>query len=50
MAEPWVDDTAGLVVLPSGRRVRGRGLRAPPEGQPPTFALELTGSPGPKPG
>jgi hypothetical protein len=49
MAEPWTDDTRGLVVLPSGRRVRGRGLRSPADGQLPTFAVELTGRPGPEP-
>jgi len=49
MAEPWTDDICGLVVLPSGRRVRGRSLRSPAEGQLPTFAVELTGRPGPEP-
>ena len=49
MAELWTDDTRGLVVLPSGRRVRGRALRSPLDGQPPTFAVELTGRPTPEP-
>jgi hypothetical protein len=38
MADPWADTTQGLVIFPSGRRVRGRGLRKPRQGQPPTFA------------
>jgi hypothetical protein len=34
----------GVVVLPSGRSVRGRGLRRPkPAGPEPEFALHLTG-------
>ena len=49
MAEPWTDDTRGLVVLPSGRRLRGRGLRSPADGQLPTFTVELTGRPCPQP-
>ena len=49
MAEPWTDDTGGLLVLPSGRRLRGRSLRSPAEGQAPTFAVEVTGRPGPEP-
>lgn len=49
MPEPWSDDTPGLVVLPSGRRVRGRGLRSPVQGQLPTFALELVGRRRPEP-
>jgi hypothetical protein len=49
VAEPWSDDTRGLVVLPSGRCLRGRGLRSPAGGQLPTFAVELTGRPGPEP-
>jgi hypothetical protein len=44
----WDPDTAGLLHLPSGRLVRGRGLhRPPPEGPPPTFALYLLGAPPP---
>lgn len=40
----WEPTTAGLLRLPSGRLVRGRGLRHPlPDGQVPTFALYLLG-------
>jgi protein-tyrosine phosphatase len=36
--------TAGTLRLPSGRVVRGRGLRdAPPTGHPPTFGVFLLG-------
>lgn len=49
MTGPWADGTPGLVVLPSGRRVRGRALRSPAAGTPPTFAVELTGRPAPEP-
>src|SRR5450755_4649362 len=49
MADPWADTTQGLVIFPSGRRVRGRGLRQPTQGQPPTFAVELTRRPAPDP-
>lgn len=44
---PWVDDTQGLVLLPDGRRVRGRGLRAsfPAGNELPEFGLYLTGKP-----
>ena len=42
---PWGDDTRGLLVLPSGRRVRGRALRRPlPAGQEPEHGLYLLGS------
>ncbi|GEB50373.1 MULTISPECIES: protein-tyrosine phosphatase family protein [Streptomyces] len=41
---PWEPETAGLLALPSGRAVRGRGLRRPlPEGQQPEFGLYLLG-------
>lgn len=41
----WDLDSAGVLVLPSGRRVRGRGLSAAlPEGPEPTFGLYLQGS------
>ncbi len=42
-------DGPGVVELPDGRRVRGRGLRKPlPAGEVPTFGLYLTGrDPGP---
>ena len=40
----WEADAAGVLRLPSGRLVRGRGLRNPlPAGQIPTFALYLLG-------
>ncbi len=42
MSEPWRDGTPGLVILPSGRRARGRSLRRPaPPGQKPTVSLHL---------
>lgn len=38
----------GVLLLPSGRMVRGRGLRrAMPEGPDPTFGVYLTGRPSP---
>jgi protein-tyrosine phosphatase len=38
------ESAAGVLRLPSGRLVRGRGLRRPlPAGQAPTFALYLLG-------
>ena len=45
---PWADG-AGVVELPDGRRVRGRGLRRPlPGGQAPQFGVYLLGrDPGP---
>ncbi|WP_075015239.1 protein-tyrosine phosphatase family protein [Geodermatophilus obscurus] len=42
----WDDGGPGVVVLPSGRRVRGRGLRAPvPAGPLPSFGVYLLGRP-----
>lgn len=42
--EPWHQSAAGVLRLPSGRSVRGRGLGRPlPEGPTPTFALYLLG-------
>lgn len=42
----WDPGTAGLLRLPSGRLVRGRGLRKPlPAGQLPAFGLYLLGKP-----
>ncbi|MFI6701045.1 protein phosphatase [Streptomyces sp. NPDC050509] len=42
--KPWESTASGILCLPSGRLVRGRGLRRPmPEGPPPTFALYLLG-------
>ena len=46
MGEQWDPAGAGVVRLPSGRLVRGRGLRAGPAGSPgpaPTFAVYLLG-------
>lgn len=44
MSETWNPTTAGVLRLPSGRLVRGRGLRHPlPSGPPPGFALYLLG-------
>lgn len=43
-AAPWEAATPGLMELPSGRLVRGRGVRLPfPEGQEPTYGLYLLG-------
>ncbi|TNM64175.1 protein phosphatase [Streptomyces sp. NP160] len=41
---PWPVDAPGVVVLPSGRRVRGRGVRAgaPPPGLEPDAAFQCT--------
>jgi hypothetical protein len=40
----WPDGTPGLFVMPSGLRVRGRGVRAPlPPGPPPQFAVHVLG-------
>jgi hypothetical protein len=40
----WDPTVAGVLALPSGRLIRGRGLRSPlPAGLPPTFALYLLG-------
>lgn len=42
MIEAWDPTGAGVVRLPSGRLVRGRGLRQPlPPGPTPTFAVYL---------
>lgn len=41
---PWEAATPGLMELPSGRLIRGRGVRLPfPEGQEPTYGLYLLG-------
>lgn len=43
--DPW-DLGDGVLVLPSGRRVRGRSLRrGAPEGPLPTYGVYLTGRP-----
>ena len=48
MAEPWDPSSPGVLRLPSGRLVRGRGLRAGlPPGPPPTYGLYLLGKPPP---
>lgn len=44
MTEPWPADGLGVLTLPDGRRVRGRGLRAgAPDGPEPTFGVYLLG-------
>ena len=44
--DPWDESTPGVLVLPSGRRVRGRGLRAGlPAGPLPSFGVYLLGRP-----
>ncbi|HEY5846991.1 MAG TPA: protein-tyrosine phosphatase family protein [Microlunatus sp.] len=41
----WDHGVPGIVLLPSGRTVRGRGLRRPPPpGPSPTMAVHLTGT------
>ncbi|MEU3708498.1 protein-tyrosine phosphatase family protein [Streptomyces catenulae] len=50
MTELWNTDTRGVITLPSGRMIRGRGLRYDlPEGQNPTFAVHLMGHQPPEP-
>jgi hypothetical protein len=45
VSEPWEADAEGVVTLPSGRRVRGRGLwRSPPAGPDPEFGVYLLGA------
>ncbi|MFJ2738592.1 protein phosphatase [Streptomyces sp. NPDC087440] len=42
--EPWESSAPGVLRLPSGRLVRGRGLRRPlPAGPSPTYAIYLLG-------
>jgi protein-tyrosine phosphatase len=49
MTDPWDPGTPGIVRLPSGRLVRGRGLRHPfPSGQLPTFGVYLLGDRPPR--
>ncbi|AXG81682.1 protein-tyrosine phosphatase family protein [Streptomyces paludis] len=44
MNATWEPGTPGILRLPSGRLVRGRGLRHPlPDGRPPAFGLYLLG-------
>ncbi len=46
MTEAWAPGTPGLLVLPSGRAVRGRGVRRPlPGGPEPRFGLYLLARP-----
>lgn len=48
-AQSWRPGEAGVLRLPSGRLIRGRGLREPmPSGHPPTFGVYLLGSPPPE--
>ncbi|GIF00795.1 protein-tyrosine phosphatase family protein [Paractinoplanes rishiriensis] len=45
----WLPGETGVLGLPSGRLVRGRGLRHPmPSGHPPTFGVYLLGAPPPE--
>ena len=47
----WDPESPGVLRLPSGRLVRGRGLRRPvPAGPEPEFALYLQGRPPPRVG
>ncbi|MFI5801900.1 protein-tyrosine phosphatase family protein [Streptomyces sp. NPDC051561] len=49
LSAPWESTAAGVLRLPSGRLVRGRGLRDPlPSGPPPTYALYLLGKQPPE--
>jgi hypothetical protein len=49
VTEPW-DPDGPVLRLPSGRLVRGRGLRQPlPAGPTPTFGVYLLGKPPPAP-
>lgn len=49
MTDLWQPDTPGVLRLPSGRMVRGRGLSRPlPEGQIPTYGIYLLGAEPPE--
>ena len=49
MAQMWEVGEPGVVRLPSGRLIRGRGLRNPlPAGQTPTFGVYLLGKEPPE--
>jgi Protein-tyrosine phosphatase len=49
VAELWDPTSAGVLRLPSGRLVRGRGLSRPlPQGPVPAFAVYLLGKPPPE--
>ena len=48
MSTTWAPSAAGVMRLPSGRLLRGRGLRRPqPEGPTPDFSVYLLGPPPP---
>lgn len=48
VVESWEHTAVGVLQLPSGRLVRGRGLGRPlPDGPQPTFAVYLLGKPPP---
>ncbi|MFG2043262.1 protein-tyrosine phosphatase family protein [Dactylosporangium sp. NPDC048998] len=46
----WQPDEPGVLRLPSGRLIRGRGLRRPPAEVDPQYGLYLLGKPPPDPG
>jgi hypothetical protein len=47
--ETWAATETGVLRLPSGRLIRGRGLRHPmPSGHPPTFGVYLLGGEPPE--
>lgn len=49
MTSLWEPDGAGVLRLPSGRLIRGRGLRDPmPSGHPPAFGVYLLGGEPPE--
>ncbi|MFJ1643854.1 protein phosphatase [Streptomyces sp. NPDC088258] len=49
MTESWTSTDSGVLELPSGRLVRGRGLRRPlPGGAVPTYGVYLLGKPPPE--
>jgi hypothetical protein len=49
VTDTWPTTAPGVLRLPSGRLIRGRGLRRPlPEGPPPTYAVYLLGKPPPE--
>ncbi|MFC4607796.1 protein-tyrosine phosphatase family protein [Streptomyces maoxianensis] len=49
MTETWQPTDRGVLRLPSGRLVRGRGLRRPlPPGPAPTYAVHLLGKQPPE--
>ncbi|MBK1787072.1 protein-tyrosine phosphatase family protein [Prauserella cavernicola] len=48
MTDTWDPDAPGVLTLPSGRLVRGRGLRRPmPSGRDPEYGVYLLGKPPP---